>query len=103
MTARSPAGQPPERYRERSRVFSSVYKPVGKNVILDADEHAGQTVMRRNAGKIRHQRGPRAGIALRRRSSGFRSALGKLRRACGLSVDSWEVVDELSIGSHVRN
>jgi hypothetical protein len=32
---------------------------------------------------------PRAGIALRRRSSGFRSALGKLRRACGLSVDSW--------------
>ena len=36
----------------------------------------------------RNSRGSRAGIALRRRSSGFRSALGKLRRACGLSVDS---------------
>ena len=50
---------------------------------------------------------PRAGIALRRRSSGFRSALGKfaieLRRACGTSVDSWGVVHELSIGGHVRN
>ena len=33
----------------------------------------------------------------------FRSALGKLRRACGLSVDSWEMVHELSIGDHVRN
>ena len=51
----------------------------------------------------RNSRGPRAGIALRRRSSGFRSALGKLRRACGLSVDSWGVVHELSIGGHVRN
>jgi len=51
----------------------------------------------------RNSRGPRAGIALRRRSSGFRSALGKLRRACGLCVDSWGVVDELSIGGHVRN
>ena len=27
-----------------------------RNVILDADEHAAQTVVRRNAGKIRHQR-----------------------------------------------
>ena len=51
----------------------------------------------------RNSRGPHAGIALRRRSSGFRSALGKLRRACGLSVDSWGVVHELSIGGHVRN
>ena len=51
----------------------------------------------------RNSRGSRAGIALRRRSSGFRSALGKLRRACGLSVNSWGVVHELSIGGHVRN
>ena len=51
----------------------------------------------------RNSRGPCAGIALRRRSSGFRSALGKLRRACGLSVDSRGVVHELSIGGHVRN
>jgi hypothetical protein len=51
--------------------------------------------------QLRNSRGPRAGIALPRRSSGFRS--GKLRRACGLSVDSWGVVHELSIGGHVRN
>ena len=37
----------------------------------------------------RKSRGPRAGIALRRRSSRFRSALGMLRRACGLNVASW--------------
>ena len=35
--------------------------------------------------------------------SGFRSALGKLRRACGFSVDSWGVVHELSIGDHIHN
>ena len=50
---------------------------------------------------MRNSRGPRAGIALRRRAG--RSALCKLRRACGLSVDSWGAVHELSIGDHVRN
>jgi len=34
-----------------------------RNVILDADEHAAQTVVRRNAGKIRHQGG--GGSAIR--------------------------------------
>ena len=53
--------------------------------------------------QLRNSRGPRAGIALPRRSSGFRSALGKLRCACELSVNSWGVVHELSIGDHVRN
>src|SRR5262249_26207690 len=47
---------------------------------------------------------PRAGIARYAGvRAGFEAPLGKLRRACGLSVDSWGVVHELSIGDHARN
>jgi hypothetical protein len=40
ITARSPAGQPPGRYRERSRAEYAA----GRNVSFDADEHTAQTV-----------------------------------------------------------
>ena len=45
--------------------------------------------------------GVRAGFEARLVSCGASSS--ELRRACGLSVHSWGVVHELSIGGHVRN
>jgi hypothetical protein len=38
-----------------------------------------------------------------RATPAFERVSKQLRRACGLSVDSWGVVHELSIGGHVRN
>ena len=41
ITARSPTGQPPGRYRERSRAEYAA----GRNVILDADETHGENLV----------------------------------------------------------
>ena len=52
------------------------------------------------------QRPPRWGSRYAGVRAGFEARFvgeGELRRACGLSVDSWGVVHELSIGGHVRN